>query len=442
MPTPTNPLQADGLTTTTPATGIIGTQPAQAGVSTLTATKLGDPAKWTTTPDQTVEGRVNSLTDPNNPLVSQARARAAQTANSRGLLNSSLAATAGESAAYDVAMPIAQADAAQASKVAGYNADTANQFKVKDQDTATQVGLANMGATNQTSQYNTGQANQFLSQNIQQGFDLTKMDVAAANTLRQMTAEQQNNLAKMAATQGYNLETMSAAQINDLAKMSAGQGFDLAKMDRQAALTISQMSAQQQNDMAQLAVKQGYNLSTIDATQAADLAKLAVQIEAQDRQAEDKFGYDKQLVEIQRASNREIAGIEAQYKNLTQASASAASIMNNLSTNVAKIMENTALDAAAKQKAIDIYNNNATKSLQLIGALSGDIDLSTYLDEVLGTTSPPPATTITPAPAPATPAPVTPTPAPAPAPVTPNAPYVNPYQTYPQVPPEQDRQIG
>lgn len=384
----TNPLPADAnsLTTTSgaPASGIIGSvQPAQAGVSTLTASKLGDPSKWTTDPTQTVAGQINSLTDPNSPLIAQARARAAQTSNARGLLNSSMAATAGESAAYDAAMPIAQADAAQASKVAGYNVDTANQFKVKDQDTATQVGLANMGAKNQTAQFNTGQTNQFLAQDVQQGFDLAKMDRAAAQTLSQMTAQQQNDLAKLATQQGYNLQTMTAQQINDLAKMSAGQGFDLAKMDKQAALTIGQMSVQQQNDMAQLAAKQGFNLETINATQAADLAKLAVQIEAQDRQAEAKFGYDKQLVTIQKDSNREIAAMEATYKNLTQASASAASIINNVSTNVAKIMENTTLDAAAKQKAIDIYNANANKALQMMGAISGDVDLVTFLDEVL-----------------------------------------------------------
>ena len=335
-----------GPLTTTGATGIIG-QPAQATTTTLTPTKLGDPSTWTTTPDQTVAGQIQSLTDPNSPLIAQAKARAAQASNARGLLNSSMAATAGESAAYDAAMPIAQADAAQASKVAGYNVDTANQFKVKDADTATQVGLANMGAQNQTSQFNVGQTNQALTQERQQGFDLAKM------------------------------------------------------------------TAQQQNDIQQLALKQGYNLETITATQAADLQKLAVQIEAQDRQAEAKFGYDKALVEIQKASNREIAGIEAQYKNLTQASASASSIMNNLATNVSLIMENKSLDAAAKQKAIDIYNANATKALQLIGAVSGDLDLATYLDEVLGTTTPAPDTTLppaTPLPTPATPNPTPTTP--------------------------------
>lgn len=358
-PITTNPIvTVNGPLKTTGTTGIMG-QPAQATTTTLTAPKLDDPTKWDNSSDQTVAGQIQNLTDPNSPLIQQARSRAAQQANARGLMNSSMALTGADAAAYDVAMPIAQADAAQASKVAGYNVGTSNEFKVRNNDTATQVGLANMGASNQTSQFNVGQSNAALTQERQQGFDLAKM------------------------------------------------------------------TAQQQNDLAQLAAKQGYNLETITATQAADLEKLAVQIEAQDRQAEAKFGYDKQLVEIQKASNREIAGIEAQYKNLTQASASAASILNNLSTNVSRIMENTQLDAAAKQKAIDIYNANATKSLQLIGALSGDLDLATYLDDVLGTTAPPPDTTLPPT----TPLPTPETPNPTPTTTTPTP--TNPYNPTP-----------
>lgn len=316
IPKPNPTVTVQGPLTTTGTTGIMG-QPAQATTTTMAAPKLGAANQWQNTDDQTVAGQIQNLTDPNSPLIAQARARATQQANARGLINSSMALTGADSAAYDAAMPIAQADAAQASKVAGYNVGTSNEFKVRDADTETQVGLANMGAKNQTSQFNTGQTNQALTQERQQGFDLAKM------------------------------------------------------------------SAQQQNDMAQLAAKQGYNLETITATQAADLEKLTMQIDAQDRQAEAKFGYDKQLVTIQKESNREIAAMEAQYKNLTQASASAASIINNVSTNVAKIMENTSLDAAAKQKAIDIYNANANKALQMMGAISGDVDLVTFLDEVL-----------------------------------------------------------
>lgn len=60
----------------------------------------------------TVAGQVNKVIADDSPLMQGARTRAAQTANNRGLLNSSMAVQAGEAATYDAALPIATADAA------------------------------------------------------------------------------------------------------------------------------------------------------------------------------------------------------------------------------------------------------------------------------------------------------------------------------------------
>ncbi len=302
---------------------------AQATTSTYTPTKLADPTKWTSTQEQTVAGQIKNLTDPNSPLIQQARSRALQQANSRGLLNSSMAMTGADSAAYDTAMPIAQADAASAGRIAGYNADTANQFKTNEYNTQTQAGLTNAAAQNQGSQFNTSQTNTARTQQVQ-------------------------------------------------------QGFDLARMDRQAALTIGQMSAQQQNDIAKMATAQGYDLARMTAQQVNDLAKINATFTNEQKMMLEKFGYDKDLVNIQAENNIRIGEMEAQYKGLTQASASAASIMNSVGINVDRIMQNEKLDAAAKQKAIDTYSSNANKSLMIIGALSGDVDFSDFLAEVLG----------------------------------------------------------
>ena len=139
---------------------INNTQVPAIGAATYTPTKLPDPTTWTVTPDQTVAGQITRLTDPNNPIIQQARSRSNQAMNSRGLLNSSIASTAADSAAYDVALPIAQADAANASKVAGYNANRKDEFAAKNQDTSTQTGLANTGQINQLAQTNLTTATQ------------------------------------------------------------------------------------------------------------------------------------------------------------------------------------------------------------------------------------------------------------------------------------------
>jgi hypothetical protein len=58
-----------------------------------------------------VEGRMEGLLGSDSPYMKAAKAGAMETANRRGLLNSTMAATAGEKAAIESALPIAQADA-------------------------------------------------------------------------------------------------------------------------------------------------------------------------------------------------------------------------------------------------------------------------------------------------------------------------------------------
>ena len=59
----------------------------------------------------TVEGRLSGLLDSESPYIKASEAAAQRQANSRGLLNSSIAAGAGRKAAIESALPIAQQDA-------------------------------------------------------------------------------------------------------------------------------------------------------------------------------------------------------------------------------------------------------------------------------------------------------------------------------------------
>lgn len=115
----------------------------------------------------TVQGQLAGLINSGNPLLVQAQTRAAQQANKRGLLNSSMAVGAGESALYDAALPIAQADAGTYRDVALSNADMAQQTE-----------LANTGARNQTSQFNVSE------QNTTGRFDAQQQQTAALENAR------------------------------------------------------------------------------------------------------------------------------------------------------------------------------------------------------------------------------------------------------------------
>jgi len=83
---------------------------------------------WQVQPNQTVQSQLQDIIANDSPLMQQARARALQTANQRGLLNSSMAVTAGDSALYDAAMPIAQQDASTYADAAKFNTGEQNTF--------------------------------------------------------------------------------------------------------------------------------------------------------------------------------------------------------------------------------------------------------------------------------------------------------------------------
>lgn len=66
--------------------------------------------------DDSVANKLTALTSSNSPYIAQAKAAGLQTANKRGLLNSSMAAGASEGAAISAALPIASQDASQTSQ--------------------------------------------------------------------------------------------------------------------------------------------------------------------------------------------------------------------------------------------------------------------------------------------------------------------------------------
>ena len=83
---------------------------------------------WDVQPNETVRSQLQQIIADDSPLMQQARTRALQTANSRGLLNSSMAMTAADSAMYDAAMPIATQDASTYARAGEFNSNTKNTF--------------------------------------------------------------------------------------------------------------------------------------------------------------------------------------------------------------------------------------------------------------------------------------------------------------------------
>jgi hypothetical protein len=207
-----------------PAGPIPGSNSTSVGIVSNQSRQLGTPTQWNIDPSQTVQGRIASIVDPNSPIVQQAQAQAKIDAAGRGLSNTSMAVTAGQAAAYQAALPIAQADAATAAKAAGYNANTANDFAGKNIDSSNQFALADksIGAQLSLADKNIASQKDLAGINRDTQMQIGKMNIGAQATANKLAQENQtlistNGSAAAAFNQG--MAAINNINLND--KMDA-----------------------------------------------------------------------------------------------------------------------------------------------------------------------------------------------------------------------------
>ena len=94
----------------------------------VNAPTLQGPTSRQVSSDETVAGQMDKILSSNSPLLQRAKTRAAQAANSRGLLNSSMGVQAGEEAVLTTAMPMAQQAATAYNQQGLANQNAQNQF--------------------------------------------------------------------------------------------------------------------------------------------------------------------------------------------------------------------------------------------------------------------------------------------------------------------------
>lgn len=117
MTAQTNPVLTGGLLSTAvppavPNTAVNTATPTPSiQAPTMTATGYAPTQRTVDAGKETVQGQMEGIMSSGNPLIAHARTGANQQMNERGLLNSSLAIQASDQAAYNAALPIANADA-------------------------------------------------------------------------------------------------------------------------------------------------------------------------------------------------------------------------------------------------------------------------------------------------------------------------------------------
>ena len=154
-----------------------------------------------------VSGQLEKILSKDSPVMTRARAGAMQSANSRGLLNSSMAAGAGEAAVIDAALPIAQQDA-----------NTFSQQRLANQQVSNAADQFGADAANRTVALNTGEANQ-LGRLKEQGITETGLQTLRGTQSKELAQlEQANRQILQSSDSAARFFSQTSASISDILK--------------------------------------------------------------------------------------------------------------------------------------------------------------------------------------------------------------------------------
>jgi hypothetical protein len=146
------------------------------------------PNAFQVTPDQTVQDQVAKITGADSKLMQQARTRANQDAQSKGLLNSSLAVEAGQNAVLSQALPIAQQDAATYHDASTNTTNAQNAAAFQNAQAQNAVNLQNSQSANAVNLQNAAETNKLFS---------TKLTLDSQMAMSQLDANTKTALAKL-----------------------------------------------------------------------------------------------------------------------------------------------------------------------------------------------------------------------------------------------------
>lgn len=290
---------------------------------------------WEVSGNQTVAEQIRQITSSGSPLMQGAETAGIAAANKRGLANSSIAVGEAQNSVLRTALPIAQQDASTYAQAGQFNANAQNQANAQNAQLGTNVSLSNAQQANQASAAN----------------------VAALNAASQFNA----NAANVAA-----LSAVDSALRKTLADISSST--TLAAADKQSQTQIAIAEAQNKTNVA---ISNGDNatkqvLSNLDANTRLNLAQI---------DANTKIG----VANLDAKTRTDLAKLDNENRQLLQTNINAAEMYRQYSVSLANIQNNTNMDAAAKDAAIQTQLNSLKAGLQAIGEVS-KLDLSKYFE--------------------------------------------------------------
>jgi hypothetical protein len=209
---------------------------------------------WTPDDNALVSNNLNKLLSSDSPYIQSARTRAAQYSNSRGLLNSSIGAGAGESAAIDASLPIAQADASMYGRSQSENASAKNAFSLDANRFGREGALAAVRAG-----FEVGAQDRTLT--AQSADSAAQRGLTADTAAKDLAYKQQALAADQAIRQGQ----LGISQA-DLNLRTAGQASDIGFKTADQALREKEINQRIASDQAQVQQKNAVMLQELQRT--------------------------------------------------------------------------------------------------------------------------------------------------------------------------------
>jgi hypothetical protein len=220
---------------------------------------------------QTVAGQLQTVIATDSPLMQQARARALQQKNSSGLLNSSMAISAADSALYDKALEIAKPDAQTYADAGKYNVDVSNTF-ARDENAFTRQGvMADFDVT--AKEWSAVQDFGRTTQRDSTLNDYTNARDITLNTFQNERDDKQNTftLGRDATQNKYTVENAATQNQYGVARDATQNQYTLAQQAAQASYAAQREAAAAasaaQRDAAQnaFAEKRDASLAVLEA---------------------------------------------------------------------------------------------------------------------------------------------------------------------------------
>lgn len=215
---------------TTPATAVPGTVANTDGTTFPAITPpTAQPATYTSSQrtvdpaQETVAGQMKGLIQDDSPYMQMARTSANQQMNARGLLNSSMAVSASDAAAYQAAMPIAQADASVYDTNAKQNLAYQNEALKTNTAGINDMAGKNLSASIEGMKANMDAAMKTQLATIEATYKTTMQNSATASEMYKQTVK---NISDIMSNKDMSLEAKNAAVDNQYYLMK--QGFEIA----------------------------------------------------------------------------------------------------------------------------------------------------------------------------------------------------------------------